>query len=411
MKLAHILAVVACAGGTASLALAIDEPAVASKATQAIHIRSVTNLVTGQVVTPGDSGKPQPRGSFVGFDNLSLPASSAQINVAYVQPGSYDGSNALTTASIFGLGDGAAGSLLRAATNANFPNPTDILYDAYTGDSTVWPGGEGANAAILEYSTVVVLQNNDAVTRPDTIRVLFLSADGLTFIGGFQIGLDTPAGFAGYGRIDVDLSALNPPAEIPQDGVVMVDYLPPAGSETAIGVGLAFAGGDLANLNYPDPNDLVTVGVIYPTFWIFTDGTSGDVDHPDGPDENFDMEAGLSYVDILNTGLLVNWGFTSAHPGGAIGTRTLTHDFPMRLTVGTPPPAVGACVIASESNCFVSTADDCATFGGEFHPEILDCGAPGACCLPSGCTEVAFQIICSTSGGTFGGDFPTSGVV
>src|SRR5690348_2414245 len=64
---------------------------------------------------------PRPRGATVGFNNQDCETCAAAsdvpdwgLNVAYVNPGSYDGSSTDTTASIFGLGNGAAGTSLRA---------------------------------------------------------------------------------------------------------------------------------------------------------------------------------------------------------------------------------------------------------------------------------------------------------
>ncbi|MBC7771898.1 MAG: hypothetical protein H7210_05345 [Pyrinomonadaceae bacterium] len=404
MKFAHCLTIMACAGLSTSMALADGKggpkPIQAQLAKQPFQVASVKNIMTGQVVlNPGQGGQ-SPRGPIVGYDNLSLPESSAQLNVAYNAAGSYTGADPSTNAFLFGLGNGPAGSQLRAPTNATFTIPTDIIWNEYTGDETVWPGGAGVDAGCTEFDICVALQNSTGTARVDTMRVLFFTFDGLTVVGGFEVGINTPGTIFSYGRLDIDLSALNPPVMVPQDGFVMVDYVPTAPATTITGVGLSFAGGDLVDTNFPTPESLVAVGTINSGVWIFGERVSGDVDHPAGPDPLFDTVEGLSYVDIFNTGRLVNWGFTSAAP-----VHTFTHDFPCRMVVGVPPPPFAACVFIEQNNCFISLEVDCIAAGGVFHPEIVDCGNPGACCLETGCEVSSFQAVCLARGGTFGGDF------
>ena len=360
---------------------------------------SVTNLRTGQTVIPAQH--PSGRGSpVVGFDNMTCTPCSGGLNVAFVQPGSYNGSNPSTTASIFGLGDGAAGSSLRAPSNAGagVPNPTDIVWNDYTGSETVWPGGADAHAAITEFNLVRAAQNQGATTRTDTFRVLFFSADGLTFENGFQFTIDIGPGLFFYQQVIIDLTALDPPVSVPRDGLVMVDIPRPDANTPAIGVGLAFAGGDLVNVNYPTPQSLVAVGTIDPNFWVFADHVTGDVDHPAGPDPAFDGDAsGLSYLDILNTGQLINWQFTSTQPGGAIGTRTLTHDFPIKMTVGAPP-GQGACSIEG-LGCFILSQADCEAQGGTYQGDDTNC--------PTGACQVVTQEECLAQNGIYQGDGTT----
>jgi hypothetical protein len=394
---------VGCASSATALAdLPPAKPQTASYDPNPASIVSVRRLSNGQEIPQQHAA---PRGTVIGYDNLNLPGSAAGLNVAYTAPASYTSPPpASSNANIFGLGNGPVGSSLRAPTNATITIPTDIIWNDYTGDPAVWPGGAGVNASGMEFDFVRVAINSTAVARTDTVNVLFFSADGTTFIDGFGVALATPAGFAAYQRVNVDLSAAAPPIQLPQDGLVMIDYLPVAGQTTIIGVGLIFEGGDLMdNVHYPTPQSLVQVGTEDPTIWVFADHVTGDANHPMGPDPDFDMVAGLSYLDVLNTGRLVDWGFTSATPAPA---RTLAHGFPILLMVG-GAPASGACDVPG-FGCFILSPADCTAQGGTYAGDGTTCPT-GACHVtnPSPACIVTTQEDCTTLFGTYDGDGTT----
>src|SRR5262249_34714553 len=145
---------------------------------------------------------------------------------------------------------------------------------------------------------------SEPMQRQDTLRVLFFSADGLTFYDGFQIVYQTAANYNAYFRATFDLSQFNPRLSVPDHGLVMIDWIEPNNA----GVGAMIAGGDLSTPGFPPPESLVTVGSTDPTFWEFADGVTGNADHPNGVDPGFDGDpASVSYLDILNTGALTNW--------------------------------------------------------------------------------------------------------
>jgi hypothetical protein len=267
----------------------------------------------------------------------------------------------------------------------------------------VWPGGAEANANVTEYSFVTARQNTGGVERIDTYRVLFFNAEGTEFLGGFTFDIPIPAGQFFYQQVLLDLTALDPPLNIPIEGLQMVDIPGPAAGQPAVGVGMAISGGDLVNTNYPTPESLVLVGTTFSGDWVFADGETGNEGPPDVVDPMFDGVDGVSYLDVLNTGFLVNWGFTSAQPGGVIGTRTFAHDFPSRLTVS-EGITNGACVLVASQFCFITNEADCIAQGGVFNGGGTVCGKIfGACCLADGCQD-AVAGVCTALGGDFQGE-------
>ncbi len=82
-------------------------------------------------------------------------------------------------------------------------------------------GGAKAEAAIVEYSLVTARQNLTAVDRTDGYRILFFSADGLEFKGGFDFTIPTPAGQGFYQQVLIPTDDFNPPLFIPIEGLVM----------------------------------------------------------------------------------------------------------------------------------------------------------------------------------------------
>src|SRR5262249_12930281 len=157
-----------------------------------------------------------------------------------------------------------------------------------------WPGGADASAAVVEYSVVTARINQSGVDRTDTYNILFFSEDGATFEGGFAFDIDTLAGQGFYQQVIIDLTDLDPPLLIPISGLMMVDIPPATEGGQTNGVGLAFAGGDLANVHYPTPESLVAVGSTISGDWLFADGTTGASGPPSMVDPTFDMMDGVS---------------------------------------------------------------------------------------------------------------------
>src|SRR5688572_23552190 len=169
MKIGRTALTVLVAGCALSASAMADPTGVATRAkngtttatwTAAARVSPAFQILpNGQrVPVAHNPNRPAPRGAVAGFNNQDCEGCVAPsdapgfgLNVAYVQPGSYDGSNPSTSASLFGLGNGPAGTQLIApsqpAGTPPIPLPTDIVWNDYAGDSTVWPGGAEADAA------------------------------------------------------------------------------------------------------------------------------------------------------------------------------------------------------------------------------------------------------------------------
>ncbi|MFG0252649.1 MAG: hypothetical protein ACF8NJ_07255, partial [Phycisphaerales bacterium JB038] len=83
-----------------------------------------------------------------------------------------------------------------------------------------------------------------------------------------------------------------------------------------------FIGGDILLGDFPYPTDLYEVGFNDELSWA-----AGGIDDPN-LDENWDGEPGLSYLDILNTGFLIDWAF------GGTGERGHGHPTKMAIEDG-----------------------------------------------------------------------------
>jgi hypothetical protein len=293
-------------------------------------IVSITNVLTGQRLEPGQSGGRG--GSVVVFDNLSNPGSSANLNVAYQNAGSYDGSNPSAAAYILPLAE-YFGEVAYRDLDSGFPLPTDIVWNDYAADPGAWPAGQGATRALTRLEFVPYFRNtyrvpplNQPVPRTDTLRIGFFSQSGTVMHGLVEIVYITPVNAIGYFHEDIDLSAMNPPVLIAASGLIMLDFAEPGN----VGVGSVFAGGDLVNPAVPRPETLWTTGTTDVLAYSFADGQTGAGGPPALVDPAFDGDpATVSYLDVLNTGAIANWVVGLGDPPVVL----LAHDFPCRLTV------------------------------------------------------------------------------
>jgi hypothetical protein len=326
-------ATLALAGAGARAHTPTDPPTSGQLLNSGVAIVRVTNLSSGQVLNckDGDGGcGPTARGGLVVLDTMTNEGSSAGLNVAYVNPGSYTGENPSTSAFAIGL---AERLFYRAPMDqANgFPLPTDILWNDYSCDASRWPASQEVRG-LGAFGFVPYFQNAEMplMARTHTLRVQFFSANRAIDYGGFEAEFRVNAGQTGYQGFTIDLSAFEPAIAVPRDGLIMIDWVEPNNS----GVGCMFTGGDMQNPIYPRPETLWTVGRMDPVTWWFGDGVTGEDGPPDQVDADFDgNSSGVSYLDILNTGALANWQFTAGSPPETY----LPHDLACRLTVAGAP--------------------------------------------------------------------------
>jgi hypothetical protein len=323
-----------CAGGTLAIACAsvcstalAQSPHRVGLVEPAVLVR-VTNVATGQTVrfdvANGPPGASTPSlGELTVFDTMTNEGSTTGLNVAYVDPRSYSGESSSTQAFAIGL---AERLVYRAPMDpaSGFPLPTDILWNDYVSDPARWPGGSGSLQPLASFGFIPYFQNTEPPpsTRTHTLRVEFFSLDRGASHGGFEAEFRVSPGQTGYSAATMDLSLLDPPIRIPAAGWVMVDWVEANNS----GVGCMFTGGDLSNPGYPRPETLWAVGSADPISWWFADGVTG-------VDAMFDGDPAVSYLDVLNTGVLANWAFTAGSPPEVF----LAHDFACRMTLGAGP--------------------------------------------------------------------------
>jgi hypothetical protein len=326
-------AALALAGVVIGSGLRAQPPQVATALASPVAIVRLTNLSTGQTIWCDDglaciSEAPPTRGETIALDTMTNMASTTGLNVAYLDPLSHVGMSQSTAAFAIGLAErNAYRAPMDAA--AGFPLPTDILWNDYVCDQTIWPGGEdGPAQALGAFGFIPYFQNTEAPLAPrtHTLRVQFFGVDGRADFGGFEAEFRVEPGQIGYAGVTIDLSALDPPVAAPRAGLVMLDWIEPNNS----GVGCMFTGGDLQNPIYPRPEALWTVGGHNPSSWLFADGITGAGGPPELVHPEFDgIPSSVSYLDILNTGALADWQFTAGSPPETF----LPHDFACRITL------------------------------------------------------------------------------
>lgn len=320
----------------------------------------VRNLATGQDVPVASLRRGQPRGpsgrggGTVVFDNYSNPNSAAHLNVSYFNPGSYNGSDPSTVAIVLPMADRLAA---RAPSDPamGLPVPTDIVWNEYVADASAWPGGASALNPLKTLSLVCYISNIDPPSgggppqrRFDVQQVRFFSQNGLVERGGFEVTYDSLPNYTAYFGDEFDLSGLVPAIEIPRTGLVMMDWT----TTNAAGVGSMYAGGDLINAMFPRPETLRSVGTTDVETMRWADGIVGIGGYPNVVNPAFDGDpSSTSYLDVLNTGAIVNWFIHIGEPP----IRMLCRDFPCRIVVDTAGAPECPCDVNSSG--FVNSQD------------------------------------------------------
>ena len=123
--------------------LRAQPPEVALALQSPVALVRLTNVSTGQVIQCDDglsclSQESPTREAMIALDTMTNAASTAGLNVAYVDPLSYVGMSQSTAAFAIGLAErNAYRAPMDAATG--FPLPTDILWNDYGCDPAIWP--------------------------------------------------------------------------------------------------------------------------------------------------------------------------------------------------------------------------------------------------------------------------------
>ncbi len=186
---------------------------------------------------------------------------------------------------------------------------TDIVYDDYLGDETVF-GDTGTTKPMVAFNGNAWTYNawGSGQDKTYVCQYLWISDDGATFYGGWVWELPALNGENwGYSLTAGTLDDPQDPGdvfEVPYAGILCFDYA----NETLEGFSDAgawqfFAGGDIADPAMPYPTDLYAVGYNDELLWAF-----GGIDDPN-VDPDFDGDPELSYLDIYGTGYLINWAF------------------------------------------------------------------------------------------------------
>jgi hypothetical protein len=240
---------------------------------------------------------------------------------------------------------------------------TDIFLDDYQADDDTW-GDTSQLEPLVAFSTFAWTYNNygSGVDKTFLFSCFWFSANGMEFYSGWTWELPALVGEnwmyeAVAGTIDEPLDPADT-FEIPCEGLLCLDYA----NETLEGHddGGAFAfflGGDLADIDFPYPTDLYALGYNDELWWA-----AGGIDDPN-IDPDWDGEPGLSYLDVINTGHLVNWDFAS-HAG------QLGHGYPTKM---------------STSGEYSGGAwDPCGDLDGD---DDVDSSDIGICAADFGCTD------------------------
>jgi hypothetical protein len=254
------------------------------------------------------------------FDNMTDADSSQGLNIAYVNLGSYDGSD--TSSSAYLVPMSTTGTVLLAPDPGT--GPTDIWFDEYAVDLDAWGNVAGTMQTLTKIDYIPAIQNTDGVPRQSVLRISFFNFDGDQFLGGVVLTYDDiPDDYAGWFDTDVDLTENDLTFDVYDVGYALFDWVNDPDVGTDEGLGIVNAGGDLLDDTFPAPEDQWTLGETDPTSWLASDGETN-------VDPDFDGEPDVSYIDVLNTSDLINWGFQddTTNP-----TSEQAHDFPFRLYI------------------------------------------------------------------------------
>jgi hypothetical protein len=278
---------------------------------------------------------PAPGPYILVFDNMTDADSATGLNVAYLHADAYDSDIAPNAAWWFPMSSDPS-----HWTSAPVPPatgiPTHILWDEYAVDFDLW-GDEDILRTLRRLDFIPVMMNQQDYERPCTLHIHFFNYAGDLWFGGVELTYPIFAGygihrypfgdFPVYAADTVDLAGAGMQMDVASIGWVMFDWREDYSGDAEHGLGMAIAGGDLIDPDFPAPEMQWTLGETDPYLWLAADPETN-VD----PDWDGDPMT-VSYADVLNTGDLYNWAF--ADPPSDPSSE-LAHDFPFRLYIAAP---------------------------------------------------------------------------
>ncbi len=265
------------------------------------------------------------------YNLADCPDCESEFNTAWVDPGCYTGGSCSGNLYILPMGYTDFGDTLPYTApeyddGAGSTWVTDIFFDDYQADAGVWGDTNDLQAMIAFEGHAWTFNNySSGLDKTFVYRYLWISGDGAAFYGGWVWNLEALDGENWHytctaGEIDAPLDPADA-FEIPYEGLICFDYdnVTDEGHDDG-GAWSFFIGGDIALANFPYPTDLYELGFNDELSWA-----AGGIDDP-SLDEMWDGEPGLSYLDILNTGFLIDWAF------GGDGERG--HGHPTKMGIG-----------------------------------------------------------------------------
>ena len=274
------------------------------------------------------------------FDNMTDADSSTGYNVAYVDPGSYDGSSASSSAYLSGMSS-TPGGFWESPPHPDSGNPTDVWFDEYGADLTLW-GPAGTFHTLTGYDDMPAMCPGGVGTpSADFVQVFaIINFDGDTWYGGINLTYDMSGPnttyCAWFGNDHTSQPGVLPGVDLLPNGLEfdiedigwrVFDYDQSAMSPNDEGTGFMIAGGDFINPDFPLPDDQVVLGSKDTSTWIASDPGFGVDPGWDGDDTD------TSYLDVLNGTENINWQYTAGPPDDPFGDKEMTHDTPFRLYV------------------------------------------------------------------------------
>jgi hypothetical protein len=213
---------------------------------------------------------------------------------------------------------------------------TDIFFDDYQADAVIWGDVNQLQSIVAFHGNAWTINDyGSGVDKTFVFHYVWFSTDGAQLLGEKIWQLEALQGEKWHYHLwSGTLDEPRDPAdtfEIAYEGILCFDYE----NETLEGdddggAWNYFIGGDLLNFDFPWPPDLYAVGYNDEDDWA-----AGGVDDPNN-DANWNGNPDLEYIDILNTGFLIDWAF-----GGTNPDRERGHGHPTAMGIMGASPCPG----------------------------------------------------------------------